>query len=78
VRRLISAASGAGGGRDENAGRRLRALLAQLDATGRCATASGAWHDYEAAVLRRLTCRAVMNPAQNAGTENPKNFAEDP
>jgi hypothetical protein len=35
-------------------GRRLRALLVQLEASGRTATAVRAWHDYEAALQRRL------------------------
>jgi hypothetical protein len=34
--------------------RRLRALLVQLEASGRPMTASKAWHDYEAALQRRL------------------------
>ena len=34
--------------------RRLRALLVQLESSGRHMTASKAWHDYEAALQRRL------------------------
>lgn len=36
------------------AGRRLRALLMQLEASGRHATAARAWHDYQQALARRL------------------------
>lgn len=50
VRQLITAVE-----RGEMAGaRRLRALLVQLEASGRHMTASKAWHDYEAALQRRL------------------------
>lgn len=51
VRQLIAAAER---GPDAAAGRRLRVLLAQLEAAGRTATASRAWRDYEEAVQRRL------------------------
>jgi hypothetical protein len=34
--------------------RRLRALLMQLESSGRHRTAARAWHDYEAALRRRL------------------------
>jgi hypothetical protein len=34
--------------------RRLRALLARLESSGRNRTAARAWHDYEAALQRRL------------------------
>jgi hypothetical protein len=36
------------------AARRLFALVMQIEADGRKATATRAWHDYEAAVARRL------------------------
>ncbi|HXF47069.1 MAG TPA: DnaJ family domain-containing protein [Burkholderiaceae bacterium] len=36
------------------AGKRLRALLLQLEASGRHATAARAWHEYEEALARRL------------------------
>lgn len=54
VRRLIALAAGSEAGCDDCAHRRLQALLIRLDATGRHATASRAWQDYESAVLRRL------------------------
>jgi hypothetical protein len=41
-------------GEVEPGARRLRALLVQLEAAGRHRTASRAWHDYEAALQRRL------------------------
>jgi hypothetical protein len=41
-------------GETEPGSRRLRALLLQLEASGRHLTASGAWHDYQAALRRRL------------------------
>lgn len=55
INRLLAAlerdAISAGGGR---AGQRLRALLMQLEASGRPATAARAWHDYQEALARRL------------------------
>lgn len=39
------------------ASRRLRALLAQIDASGRRATAERAWHEYNEALARRLDRR---------------------
>lgn len=51
VRQLIEAAERA---LDETGGRRLRALLVQIEASGRQATAAKAWKDYEAALQRRL------------------------
>lgn len=51
VRQLIDAAERA---LDETRGRRLRALLVQIEASGRQATAAQAWKDYEAALQRRL------------------------
>ena len=42
------------GGAIESGARRLRALLVQLEASGRHATATRAWHDYQAALQRRL------------------------
>lgn len=41
-------------GEAEPGARRLRALLVRLEASGRPATAARAWHDYEAALQRRL------------------------
>jgi hypothetical protein len=41
-------------GEVEPGSRRLRALLIQLESSGRHITASRAWHDYEAALKRRL------------------------
>lgn len=41
-------------GEVEAGSRRLRALLVQLEASGRPMTAGKAWHDYEAALQRRL------------------------
>ena len=41
-------------GEVEPGSRRLRALLIQLESSGRHLTASRAWHDYEAALQRRL------------------------
>jgi hypothetical protein len=41
-------------GADEAQGRRLQALLVRLEASGRHATASRAWRDYETALQRRL------------------------
>src|SRR5215470_3074341 len=40
--------------RRARAARRLHALLIQLEAEGRTATATRAWHDYEAPMARRL------------------------
>lgn len=55
INRLLAAlerdAIAADGGR---AGQRLRALLIQLEASGRPATAARAWHDYQEALARRL------------------------
>ena len=51
VQRLIGAIER---GELEPALRRLRALLVRLEASGRPATASKAWQDYEAALQRRL------------------------
>jgi hypothetical protein len=48
---IESEATAPDGGR---AGKRLRALLIQLEASGRHATAARAWHDYEEALARRL------------------------
>lgn len=36
------------------AGKRLRALLLQLEASGRPATAARVWHEYEEALARRI------------------------
>jgi hypothetical protein len=41
-------------GVDEAQGRRLRALLVQLESSGRHATAARAWRDYESALQRRF------------------------
>ena len=41
-------------GEVEPGSRRLRALLVQLESCGRHLTAGRAWHDYEAALQRRL------------------------
>ena len=43
-----------GRGEVEPGSRRLRALLIQLESSGRHLTAGRAWHDYEAALQRRL------------------------
>lgn len=51
VQRLIAAIER---GEAEPGARRLRALLAQLESSGRQFTAARAWHDYEAALQRRL------------------------
>jgi DnaJ homologue, subfamily C, member 28, conserved domain len=51
VRQLIAAAERA---LDAARGRRLRALLVQIEASGRQATATQAWKDYQAALQRRL------------------------
>ena len=51
VQRLIGAIER---GEVEPGSRRLRALLVRLEASGRPATASKAWQDYEAALQRRL------------------------
>ena len=51
VQRLIGAIER---GELEPASRRLRALLVRLEASGRPATVSKAWQDYEAALQRRL------------------------
>ena len=51
VHRLIDAIER---GDVEPGARRLRALLVQLEAAGRHMTATKAWHDYEAALQRRL------------------------
>lgn len=55
INRLLAAlerdAIAADGGR---ASQRLRALLIQLEASGRPATAARAWHDYQEALARRL------------------------
>lgn len=48
----LTRADVAEGGRDAGA-RRLRALLAQLEVSGRTATARAAWTQYEAALRRR-------------------------
>jgi len=58
IERLIAVADADARGDVPNArssnGRRLRALLAGLEAEGRPATAARAWRDYEDAVARRL------------------------
>jgi len=41
-------------GEVESGPRRLRALLVRLESSGRQMTANRAWHDYEAALQRRL------------------------
>jgi hypothetical protein len=41
-------------GEAEPGARRLRALLVRLESSGRQMTANRAWHDYEAALQRRL------------------------
>ena len=46
-------------GAGEPGHRRLRALLIQLEASGRSATATRAWHDYEAALQRRIERKAA-------------------
>ena len=46
------------------AGKRLRALLLQLEASGRRATAARVWHDYEQALARRFA--AAPAPARDA------------
>lgn len=51
VHRLIGAIER---GECEPGSRRLRALLLRLEASGRHLTATRAWHDYEAALHRRL------------------------
>lgn len=51
VRALIGAIER---GEVEPGSRRLRALLVRLESSGRHLTASRAWHDYEAALQRRL------------------------
>lgn len=51
VHRLIGAIER---GESEPGSRRLRALLLRLEASGRHLTATRAWHDYEAALQRRL------------------------
>jgi hypothetical protein len=51
VRALIGAIER---GEVEPGSRRLRALLVQLESSGRHLTAGRAWHDYEAALQRRL------------------------
>lgn len=51
VQRLIDAVER---GEAKPGSRRLQALLVQLEAAGRHVTASRAWHDYEAALQRRL------------------------
>jgi hypothetical protein len=51
VHRLIGAI---GRGETEPGSRRLRALLVQLEVSGRHLTATRAWHEYEAAIRRRL------------------------
>ncbi|HET9024632.1 MAG TPA: DnaJ family domain-containing protein [Burkholderiaceae bacterium] len=51
VHQLIGAI---GRGELEPGARRLRALLIHLEASGRPMTATRAWHDYEAALRRRL------------------------
>lgn len=42
---------------DEQAGRRVRALLAVLEQAGHRTTAQKAWHDYQSAVTARLSSR---------------------
>src|ERR1700752_4403850 len=42
---------------DPAAARRLRALVAQLEADGKTATATRAWRDYETALARRMSRR---------------------
>jgi DnaJ homologue, subfamily C, member 28, conserved domain len=54
LERLISAADGDDPVDEARTGRRLRALVVQLEAEGRNATAARAWRDYEAALARRL------------------------
>ena len=56
VDRLLAAIERAelGDAERARAGRRLRALLAQIEASGRPATAMRAWLDYNEAVTRRL------------------------
>lgn len=56
VDRLLAAVERAELGADEQAraSRRLRALLIQIEASGRHATALRAWHDYNEALTRRL------------------------
>lgn len=41
-------------GEGEPGSRRLQALLVQLESSGRQLTATRAWHDYQAALRRRL------------------------
>jgi hypothetical protein len=64
----------------ENAARRLRALLLQLEAAGRHAIAARAWQDYEAAMCERLA-RADLSSGEGtmpAGNKTMKPLAEDP
>jgi hypothetical protein len=51
------------GGRDA---RRLQLLLLQLEAAGHHATAAKAWHDYEAAIRRRLARDGVLSDKTTA------------
>jgi hypothetical protein len=51
--RLLAAATRAEAGSDDGAGRRLRALLTQLELSGRAATARAAWQQYDEALRRR-------------------------
>jgi hypothetical protein len=83
LRRLIGSAGAPdieGGAGQRSASGRLRALLLQLEAAGRHATAARAWQDYEAAVAERLA-RADSSSCQGtmpAADEISKPPAEDP
>jgi hypothetical protein len=83
LRRLISSARAPdveGGAGQRNAAGRLRALLLQLEAAGRHATATRAWQDYEAAGGERLA-RADSSSCQGtmpAADEISKPPAEEP
>lgn len=83
LRRLIGSVRAPdieGGAGQRNAAGRLRALLLQLEAAGRHATAARAWQDYEAALCERLA-RADSSSGQGtmrAADEISKPPAEDP
>lgn len=54
VERLLASVGTSDDATDQHARRRLQALVMQLEAAGRPATAARAWRDYEAALTRRM------------------------